>query len=107
MGILPILPTGQASCSSPHHTKARTSAPWALRIRASMSAIGSVMDMRPPSPSYARRAWGPSPARLGDTGDLAAVGQVPEAQAAHRELADVGARAAAPLAALVAPHLEP
>src|SRR5260370_1116334 len=57
------------------------SAPCALRMRASMSAIGSVMDMS-----------SPLPARLGDTGHLATVGELPEAQAAQRELAEIRAR---------------
>src|SRR6266851_6385375 len=72
------------------------SAPCALRMRASMSAMGSVMDM----------SSAPLPARLGDAWNLPAVGEVPEAQAAHGVLAEVGARATAPLAAVVAPHLE-
>src|SRR5882672_1526706 len=70
------------------------SAPCALRMRASMSAMGSVIDMAG------------LPARLGDAGHLAAVGELPEAEAAQREFAEVGPRAAAPLAAGIAPDLE-
>src|SRR2546425_5916299 len=71
------------------------SARCALRMRASMSAMGSVMDIATALP-----------ARLGDPRDLAPVGEVPEAQPAHCELAKVGARPPAPLAAVVRTDLE-
>src|SRR4051812_47642232 len=68
----------------------------ALRIRVSMSAIGSVMVMRRP----------PSPAGLVDAGDLAGVNHVPKTDAAQLELAVHRVRAATALAARVAPDLE-
>src|ERR1700680_3109235 len=49
----------ESSCTS------RCPAVWPLRMRVSRSAIGSVMLMRRPSP-----------ARLGETGDLAAAGDL-------------------------------
>src|SRR6478672_8252536 len=67
----------------------------ALRRCVSMSAMGSVMDM-----------WPPSPTRLGHARDLAGVSQLAEADAAQHELAEHGARAAAALAAGVGPYLE-
>jgi hypothetical protein len=60
----------------------------ALRIRVSMSAIGSLIVIR-------------SPARFGDAGDLARQRQTPEADATEREPADEGAWPAAQLAAVV------
>src|SRR6476646_9939822 len=57
----------------------------ALRIRASMSAIGSVIS---------------SPATLGHTRDVAFERELPEAQVAQRELAHVRARAPAQAAAV-------
>src|SRR5919202_6462858 len=67
-----------------------------LRMRVRKSAIGSVIDMRAV----------PSPARLGQPRHVAVVGHLPQADAAEPELAEVRARAAAPLAAVVAPCLE-
>src|SRR5205085_1429336 len=62
----------------------------ALRMRVSMSAIGSVI-----------MAWVPfrSPARLAHAGDQAAAGHVPETDAADAELAVDGPRPPAQLAA--------
>src|SRR3954462_3456004 len=59
-----------------------------------MSAIGSVI------------MGVSSPARLADAGDLALERQLAEANPAHAELADEGARPTAALATVVAPHLE-
>src|ERR1043165_5812739 len=66
----------------------------ALRIRVSMSAIGSVivLDLF-------------LPAALGDAGDVAFERELAETQAAQRELAHVGARAAAQAAAVAQPNL--
>src|SRR5690348_9488198 len=66
-----------------------------LRIRARKSAMGSVIDI-----------GSPSPARLDDTRDIAAQGEVPETEPAHLELAQVRARPAAALAAVVLADLE-
>src|SRR5262245_42758849 len=66
----------------------------ALRTRVSMSATGSVSISSPPACL---------PRRLLDAGDLAPVRQVPEADAAHLELAEVGPRAAAEAAAVLVP----
>src|SRR5690606_35995010 len=68
----------------------------ALRMRVSMSAMGSVMVM----------CRLPSPARLGHAGQLAGVGQLAQADPAQPELAVHRVRAAAPPAAGVGPHLE-
>src|SRR5690606_40186250 len=70
---------------------------FALRIRVSMSAIGSfiVIVARPPSP-----------ARLRETGDLAVVGELPQAHAAESELAVHRPRPPAPAAPGVGPDLE-
>src|SRR4029450_2399495 len=73
---------------------------WAalpLRSRVSMSAIGSVMLMS---------ARLPLPARLGDAGQLAGVGELAHADPAQAELAQDGPWPAAALAAGVAAHLE-
>src|SRR3954453_253880 len=59
-----------------------------LRMRVRKSAIGSVIDM-----------W--LPARLRESGDVTLVGHLAQADPAEAELAEVGARAAAPLAAIV------
>src|SRR3954452_12542837 len=64
------------------------SARLALRMRVSMSAIGSVIMCL-------------SPAALGHAGDDALVGEIPEADPAHPELAVVRPRAATPVAAVV------
>src|ERR1700730_12208932 len=61
----------------------------ALRMRVSMSAIGSVIIAASPS----------SPAGLLDAGDQPVGGHVPEADPADAELAVVGPRPAAQLAA--------
>src|SRR5579872_4034158 len=68
----------------------------ALRMRVSMSAIGSVMVMARP----------PSPARLGHARDLPGVDQLPETDPAEPELAVHRLGAAAPPASRVRPHLE-
>src|SRR5919109_418558 len=69
------------------------SALFALRMRASMSAIGSV-------------SIGASPAGLGHAGDLPLVRELAQADPAEAELAVDGARAAAPAAPAVAPDAE-
>src|SRR5579883_586768 len=69
----------------------------ALRMRVSMSAMGSVMVIG--------RAL-PSPARLGHARDLARVHHHPEADAAEPELAVDGLRPSAPTAPGVCPDLE-
>src|SRR3954470_8395758 len=69
----------------------------ALRMRVSMSAIGSVIVI-------ARLPL--SPARLRDAGDLARVNHLPEADAAEPELAEHRARPAATAAPRVRAHLE-
>src|SRR2546423_8557305 len=66
----------------------------ALRMRVSMSAIGSVMVMVD------------LPARLHEAGDLARVGQLAQAVAAQPEALVDGARPPAALAAGVAAHAE-
>src|SRR5438034_7241853 len=69
----------------------------ALRTRVSMSATGSVrfiLGVRP------------VPAGLAYAGDLAAEGELPEAEATQLELAQRAATATAALAAVVAAHLE-
>src|SRR5579871_5360349 len=63
----------------------------ALRIRVSMSAIGSVIF--------------PLPAALRHARDVAFQGELPEAETAERELPHVGARAAAQMAAVAQPDL--
>src|SRR3954454_13586402 len=68
----------------------------ALRMRVSMSAMGSVMVM----------ASLPSPAGLGDTRQLARVGELPQAHAAETELAVHGTGPATTAAAGVPAHLE-
>src|SRR6478736_6452441 len=67
----------------------------ALRMRVSMSAIGSVIVI-------VRR---PSPARLGDAGDLAGVHELAQADPAQAELAVDRARPTAPAASAVGPDL--
>src|SRR5436190_6680921 len=61
--------------------------PFRMRVR--KSAIGSVIDMSL------------LPARLGESGDVSLVGHLAQADPAEAELAEVRARAAAPLAAIV------
>src|SRR5205085_8227007 len=69
----------------------------ALRMRVSMSAMGSVIVIG---------ARLPSPARLGDARDLARVDHLPKADAAEPELAEHGPRPTTPAAPGVGPHLE-
>src|SRR5579872_2706675 len=68
----------------------------ALRIRVSMSAIGSVMTPTPVT----------SPARLDDAGNLAPMGQRAQADPAEPELPEHRPRPAAVPAAAVSAHLE-
>src|SRR3954447_12872673 len=63
----------------------------ALRMRVSRSPSGSVMDMRATL----------LPARLDEAGDQALGPEIPHRDAAHLELAVIGARPAADLAAVV------
>src|SRR5262245_41267026 len=70
---------------------------FALRIRVSMSAMGSVIVIGLPPPS---------PTRLGHAGDLAGVRELAQTQAAQREPPVDRSRAAAAAAPRVAPHLE-
>src|SRR3712207_2860525 len=89
-----------ASASLSFEEGMRTSsciATLALRMRVSMSAMGSVIVMSVPPPL---------PARLGDARDLPGVGHVAEADAAEAELAVDGLRSPAAPAARVAAHLE-
>src|ERR687888_1151821 len=67
---------------------------FALRMRVSMSATGSV--------SIARLL----PRALGHAGDHALVRELPQTDPAEAELAEDGARAPAAVAARVVPHLE-
>src|SRR3989442_15150475 len=69
------------------------SARLAFRMRVSMSAIGSLLIAR-------------SPARLHDARDLALERQLAEAQAAHLELSEISAGAAAELAAVIGARAE-
>src|SRR5436190_16356313 len=64
-----------------------------LRMRVRRSAIGSVIDMR-------------LPARLRQAGDVALVRELPQADPAEAELAEVRPRAPAALAAVVVACLE-
>src|SRR5881394_2010346 len=68
----------------------------ALRIRVSMSAMGSVIVIGGP----------PSPARLRDAGQLAGMHQLPNANAAQSELAVHRSRPAAPPAARIGAYFE-
>src|SRR5882724_5481103 len=67
-----------------------------LRMRARKSAMGSVIDM----------VYFLSPARLDDARDIATQGELAEAKAAHFELAEIRARPAAALAAVLCANLE-
>src|SRR5579863_10439735 len=69
----------------------------ALRIRVSMSAMGSVIVIG---------ASLPSPARLGDAGDLPRVHHDAQADATEPELAQHGPRTAASPASGIRPNLE-
>src|SRR5471032_1400998 len=68
----------------------------ALRIRVSMSAIGSVMSLNLEK----------LPAAFRDARDVAFERELPEAQTAERELPHVRPRAAAQAAAVAQPDLE-
>src|SRR4051794_36259265 len=68
-----------------------------LRMRVSMSAMGSVIVMR---------RTPPSPARLCHTRNLSRVGEIAEADAAQPELAEHGARPSTPATPGVGLHLE-
>src|SRR5262245_325136 len=68
-------------------------APAPLRMRVSMSAIGSVI-------------MGRSPARLHEARNLTLARQIAQAEAAHAEAAIEGARPTAQRAAVVRPHPE-
>src|SRR5579875_8578 len=68
----------------------------ALRMRVSMSAMGSVIVIATP----------PSPAGLGDAGDLTRVHHHPQADPAQPELAEHGLGPPAPPAPGVGPDLE-
>src|SRR5205809_2805218 len=70
----------------------------ALRIRVSISAIGSVISQLSTIKSQL-------PAALGDAGDVTLERELAEAQAAQRELPHVGARTAAQAAAVAQPDL--
>src|SRR5262249_7831436 len=72
------------------------SATLALRMRVSMSAIGSVIVI----------VRLPSPARLRDAGHFAGVHHLSQADAAEPELAVHGARSTATAAPVVRPNLE-
>src|SRR6266850_801675 len=74
----------------------------ALRIRVSISAIGSVISLNSKLIHQLTR----SPTALGDSRDVTLERQLPEAQAAQRELSHVGARTAAQAAAVAQPDLE-
>src|SRR4051812_49797860 len=67
-----------------------------LRMRARKSAMGSVIDMDSVL----------SPARLDDARDVAAQGELAEAEPAHLELAEIRPRPAAALAAALDADLE-
>src|SRR5215831_11129454 len=68
----------------------------ALRIRVSMSAIGSVIFFRSQLSAISSRL----PAALRDTRDVSLKRQLAEAEAAQGELAHVGARTPAEMAAV-------
>src|SRR6266508_2084946 len=70
------------------------SALLALRMRVSMSAIGSVST-----------AFSSLPGALGHAGDHARVGELPQADTAEPELLEDRARASAPVAARVGANL--
>src|SRR5262249_27305077 len=72
----------------------------ALRIRVSISAMGSVISQL--SASSLDRL----PAALGHARDVALERELPEAEAAQRKLPHVGARTAAQVAAVAQPDLE-
>src|SRR6266508_4018724 len=74
-------------------TTSSWNATFALRIRVSMSATGSVIVMR-------------SPRRLREAGDLAVVGHVAQADAAEPEAPVHRPRAATPATPGIGPHLE-
>src|SRR6478672_8352060 len=98
----------------------RCFAPQALRMRVSISAIGSVMLINSISsfyriptknPQFAvdsdgthRNEW--LPARLANARDIARECEVSEADSADAELSQKCARSSAPLTAVVLPHAE-
>jgi hypothetical protein len=67
-----------------------------LRIRVSMSAIGSVIPM----------SFSALPTGLDQSGNMALAGVIAQAQAAHAKTAVKGPRPAAQRAAIVFPHFE-
>src|SRR5574337_548168 len=105
-----ILATSTLSREAGMSTRSRSA--WlAFRIRVSISAIGSVIDMRDSADalrasdlSSSRHHPAPRglPGGLDDAGDLPPQGQVAEADAAHLELPQVTSRAAADPAPVVA-----
>src|SRR5262245_38155081 len=72
----------------------------ALRIRVSMSAIGSVISL-----FFSIEVTSRSPAALGDSGHIAFERELPETQAAQRKLPHVRARASTQAAAVPQPDL--
>src|SRR5215467_13033396 len=72
----------------------------ALRIRVSMSAIGSVISL-----FFSIWVTSRSPAALGDSGHVAFERELPETETAQRELPHVRARAPAQVAAVPQPDL--
>src|SRR5438105_11268832 len=93
----------------------RCFAPQALRMRVSISAIGSVMLIKSISSSYripsdlssqfagtCRNEW--LPARLAHAGDVARQRQVSETNSADAELPQERARSSAPLTTIVLPY---
>src|SRR5215475_4877489 len=83
-----------ASLCRDHGTSTRAlRAPAPLRMRVSMSAIGSVI-------------MGGSPARLHEARNLSLARQVAQAEAAHAEAAVEGARPTAQRTPVVSPHPE-
>src|SRR5260370_4613319 len=78
----------------------------ALRIRVSMSAIGSVIvQLSSLNSELCSLKSGALPAALRHAGDIAFERELAEAQAAQRELPHVGARPAAQAAAVAQPNL--
>src|SRR5262245_49848477 len=100
----------------------RCRACWALRMRVSMSAMGSVIDILAYSSSSRPARGAPErrspptrgrgdrrdslPARLDDARNLAPQSQLAEADAAHPEVPQEGPRPPTAVAAVVLPHFE-
>src|SRR5438876_1201635 len=89
----------------------RCFAPQALRMRVSISAIGSVMLIksvssfyRIPLPGRVELKW--LPARLAYTRDVTRERKISETDSADAELSQERARSSAPAAAIVLPHSE-